>query len=188
MYGVLAKLPSVHHFLATQYNKTQDSSLAPKSWAGCRIVLCHKAGSIDDPANFRPLALSSCLGKPYHCIKAQRMADFMVANGYINTSTQKAFLQGINGCVEHIKVLQEIIQDAKANKKTVHFSWFDLTDAFGSISHFLIDFCMKHFNVPEKAIHYINNLYSQLQGKVVTKEWSSDIFTFLKGVFQGDPY
>ena len=116
MYGVLAKLPSVHHFLATKYNKTQDSSLAPKSWAGCRIVLCHKAGSTDDPANFRPLALSSCLGKPYHCIKAQQMADFMVANGYINTITQKAFLQGINGSVEHIKVLQEIIQDAKANK------------------------------------------------------------------------
>ena len=85
-------------------------------------------------------------------------------------------------------MLQEIIQDAKANKKTVHFSWFDLTDAFGSISHFLIDYCMKHFNVPEKEIHYINNLYRQLQGKVVNKEWSSDIFTFLKGVFQGDPY
>ena len=54
--------------------------------------------------------------------------------------SQKAFLSNINGCMEHIKVLQEVIQDAKANKKTVHISRFDLTDAFGSVSHGLVWF------------------------------------------------
>ena len=48
--------------------------------------------------------------------------------------------------------------------------------------------CMKHLDVLEKEIQYINNLHGQLQGKVVTKKWTSDVFTFLKGVFQGDPY
>ena len=47
---------------------------------------------------------------------------------------------------------------------------------------------MKHLDVLEKEIQYINNLHGQLQGKVVTKKWTSDVFTFLKGVFQGDPY
>ena len=32
------------------------------------------------------------------------------------------------------------------------------------------------------------NTSTTCAGKVVTKEWSSDVFTFLKGVFQGDPY
>ena len=40
LYGVLAKLPAVHHFLATHYNKTQASSLAPKVWAGSIVKLC----------------------------------------------------------------------------------------------------------------------------------------------------
>ena len=64
MNGVLAKMPSVHHFLATHYNKTQESSLAPSLWAECNIKLCHKAGSSADPGNFRPLALSTILSKP----------------------------------------------------------------------------------------------------------------------------
>ena len=86
----------------------------------------------------------------------------MVSNGYINTSHQKAFLEGINGCMEHIKVLQEVIQDAKAKRTTVHISWFDLTDAFGSVSHDLIQFCLKHFHIPEAERKYIHSLYSQL--------------------------
>ena len=81
MNGVLAKSPSVHHFLATHYTKTHESSLAPSSWAGCNIRLCHKAGSPTDPAKFCPLALSPVLSKPYHQIKAERLNAFMVANG-----------------------------------------------------------------------------------------------------------
>ena len=98
------------------------------------MVLAHKGGDVSDPSMFRMIALTSCLGKPYHQIKADRMAEFMVKNNYISETTQKAFLRGINGCVEHIQVIQEIIQDAKARKKTVHLSWYDLTDAYGSIA------------------------------------------------------
>ena len=93
-----------------------------------------------------------------------------------------------NCYTEHIKVLQEVIQDAKAKRKTVHISWFDLTDAFGSVSHDLIQFCLKHFHIPEAERKYIHSLYSQLSGKISTKDWISDIFRFLKGIFQGDPY
>ena len=87
-----------------------------------------------------------------------------------------------------IKKLQEVIQDAKKRKRTAHISWFDLTDAFGSISHKLIQFCCKHFHTPEKEWKYIQSLYSQLRGIIVTKEWTSNVFKFLKGIYQGDPY
>ena len=87
-----------------------------------------------------------------------------------------------------IKKLQEVIQDAKKRKRTAHISWFDLTDAFGSISHKLIQFCCKHFHTPEKEWKYIQSLYSQLRGRIVTKEWISKVFKFLKGIYQGDPF
>ena len=122
LYGILAKLPSVHHILATLYTKTHESSLAPASWASSLVVLAHKAGDLADPSMFRMIALTSCLGKPYHQIKADRMADFMTKNSYIDESSQKAFLKGINGGIEHIQVLQEALQDAMHNKKTLHRS------------------------------------------------------------------
>ena len=180
LYGVLAKLPSVQHILATLYTRTNESCLAPASWASSTVVLAHKAGDTADPAMFRMIALTSSLGKIYHQIKADRMAAFMTKNKYIDEATQKAFIRGINGCVEHVQVLSEIIQDAKHKRKTVHFSWFDLTDAYGSIPHQLILLNLKHYHVPESEIAYIEHLYSQLRGFILTKEWKSDPFPFLQ--------
>ena len=76
---------------------------------------------------FRMIALTSTLGKLYHQIKAERMTN--LTNGYIDEATQKAFIKGVNGCIEHMQVLQEVINDAKQKKRTAHFSWYDLSDA-----------------------------------------------------------
>ena len=72
-------------------------------------------------------------------MKAERMAEFMVENEYIDEGNQKAFLKAVNGCTEHVQVLSEIFQDAKQKRKTVHVSWYDLSDAYGSIPHQLIE-------------------------------------------------
>ena len=52
----------------------------------------------------------------------------------------------------------------------------------------LIPHVMSHYHLPETIITYITSLYTKLQGKVCTKDWETEIFKFLKGVFQGDPY
>ena len=137
---------------------------------------------------FRMIALTSTLGKLYHQIKAERMADFMTKNGYIDEATQKAFIKGVNGCIEHMQVLQEVINDAKQKKRTVHFSWYDLSDAYGSIPHNLIEHCLKHYHIPQREINYIMDLYAKLEGRIVTKEWKSELFKFCRGIFTGDNY
>ena len=88
MFGVLSKLPSAHHFLATLYNKVDEHTIAPASWTGCKTVLSHKDGSTEEPSNFRPLALASILGKIYHQVKAGKMTDLMIDNGYIDPAEE----------------------------------------------------------------------------------------------------
>ena len=39
LFGVLARLPTLHHVLATLYTRTTESSLAPASWANSLVVL-----------------------------------------------------------------------------------------------------------------------------------------------------
>ena len=46
---------------------------------------------------------------------------------------------------------------------------------------------LKRNHFPPEIIQYINNFYSSIQAKVVTKSFQSEIFTFKRGVFQGDP-
>ena len=99
----------------------------------------------------------------------------------------KCILRGINGVVEHNQVFQELIRHAKANKRTIHATFFDLEDAFGSVQHNLISHSLNRFDIPENISNYVLNLYSNLQQGVVFQQWSSDQFKFTKGVFQGDP-
>ena len=41
----------------------------------------------------------------------------MTGNNYLDQTAQKAYLDGVNGCVEHITVVQEIIDHAASNNK-----------------------------------------------------------------------
>ena len=191
VYEYLLKLPYLHKVLATVFTRIRDTGEAPDSWANSNIILLKKDENFvddDDPTKFRMIALTLNIGKLYHTLEAQRTINFMVANKYLNPTAQKAYVEGVNGCVEHVTVVQEVIQDAKLNHGTAHFTWFDLEDAFGSVPHMLIQITAEHYHIPTIITAYIMNLYKKLEGKVITANWESEIFKFLKGVFAGDPY
>ena len=188
MYGVLLRLPSTHTFLATLFSRLQSENPDPSAkWCQSEIKLIYKDGDKNDPANFRPISLTSCVGKIFHQILADRMTMYLSSNGLIDTTVQKAFMRGISGCTDHNFVLQELLAYARKEKKTLHCTFFDLADAFGSVSHDLIKISLERFRFPPQIVSYFVNVYSQLNGSVLTKDWRSDNFRFEKGVFQGDP-
>ena len=115
------------------------------------------------------------------------MALYLSRNGLIDTTVQKAFMRGISGCTDHNLVLQELLAYARSAKKTLHCTFFDLADAFGSVSHDLIKISLERFKFPPQIVSYFVNVYSQLNGSVLTKDWQSNNFRFEKGGFQGDP-
>ena len=186
--GHMKHLDATHHFLATLFSKLLLKTPEPwDGWGDSRICLIHKQGDTSDPSNFRPIALTSTVGKLFHQILANRMSQFLVLNGLIDSSTQKAFLSGISGCQDHNLIMQEILNHCKSNRKTVHVTWFDLEDAFGSVPHDLIPTALGRMHLPDNVRTYVSSLYSKLRGKVRTKNFVSNNFNFKKGVFQGDP-
>ena len=77
-------------------------------------------GDTGEPSNFRPIALTSCVGKVFHQILSDRIGKFLIGNGYIDVKTLKAFIGGLSGCEDHNLVMGEVINHAKANSRTVH--------------------------------------------------------------------
>lgn len=140
MYGLLRKLPASHHFMATIFSMLIETGDPPASWSSSRIFLIYKANSTDNPSDFRMISLTgTCIiGKLYHQIQADRMTKYLVDSGVIDSRLQKAFLKVINGCIEHTQVMHEVLAHARVNRKTVHITYFNLTDAFGSVDHALI--------------------------------------------------
>jgi hypothetical protein len=156
-------------------------------WCQSEIKLIYKDGDKNDPTNFRPISLTSCVSKIYHQILANMMTVYLSSNGLIDTTVQKAFMQEISGCTDHNFALQELLAYARKEKKTLHCMFLDLADAFGSVSHDLIKISPERFRFPPQIVSYFVNVYSQLNGSVLTKGWRSENFRFKKGVFQGDP-
>ena len=72
-YAMLKRFSPIPHFLATIFNKIFESSDPPKSWRVSRTVLIFKSGDKLDPKNYRPISLSSCVGKLFHTVLNSRL-------------------------------------------------------------------------------------------------------------------
>ena len=139
------------------------------------------------PANFRPIALTSCVGKVSTTMFKNRWLRFMVDNKYLDTTLQKAFLPGVPGCLEHYQKLQTIITDAHKAHRSMSVCWLDLANAYGSVHHQLIIFCLRHYNAPQSFLDSITNIYSDLSATIISDKWSTTPIPLKTGVYQGDP-
>ncbi len=111
-YLVFKRCRSVLKALLCIIQKVWKTGDVPKSWAQAYIVLIAKSEKLDDPSEFRPIAVTNTAGKIFFSVMAERTQHYMVANGYIDCSVQKGFLAGIPGCVEHCFALWETLMNA----------------------------------------------------------------------------
>ena len=186
-YHHLWKLPSTHAFLASLFNKIIASGQPPpNSWSCARIRLIYKGSDTSSPSNFRPIALSSCIGKLLNKIIATRMESFLLRSDIINPSTQKGFLRNLNGVVEHIHALNAILDQARERRLPLSITFLDLKNAFGSIPHDLITDMLQLVRIPEKISNYIRHCYRNMTAYIHNEEWTTSSFSITQGVFQGD--
>ena len=86
----------------------------------------------------------------------------MVNNKYIKTSSQKGFLFGVPGCIEHSFALVGALRKVRAEKRAIVMSWIDLANAYGSVKHNLIQFALNWYHVPEHIQGLIFDYYDKL--------------------------
>lgn len=113
----------------------------------------------------------------FHKIIAKRLEAYLVANEIIDTSTQKGFISGINGAMEHNFAVNSLLENARANGLLIFITFLDLRNAFGSIPHKLILDMLQHIQLPSEVISYVPHFYSHLQAVVSTKNWSTKAFS-----------
>lgn len=185
-YLVYKKCPSLRKTILAIFRRIFKEKVIPNDWAIAFVVLLQKCPEVlDKPSEFRPIAITNTLGKIFFSIISARLQKYLIKNGYIQTPIQKGFLFGVPGCVEHSFTLWEALREAKDEARAIVISWLDLANAYGSVRHNLIQFALNWYHVPEIIQQLIFDYYEKQCAKVTSKNWSTDFFPFLIGLFQG---
>ena len=168
------------------FNKCLEENKVPLSWKQSTTILIYKKGSSDDPSNFRPIALMSCIYKLFTSILSSRVSHFAIDKDLISAEQKSA--KPSEGCHEHSFTLQSVVADCKRNQKNCFLAWLDLRNAFGSISHDTIYTTLQHMGFPNSLIHLIKDIYTDATTIVKTKrDEETDPVQVNAGVKQGCP-
>ena len=170
-YVVFKKCPTLCPALLDIFNLCWAHSIAPHQWKTAAIKLIAKASATEDgtnPGNFRPIALTPCIGKIFTTLLRNRWLKFMLVNKFFDPSLQKAFKSTIPGCTEHQLKLSSILREAQSKHKALAVCWLDLANAYGSVHHSLIEFALRHYHAPPRFLSILQALYDGLNATVIT--------------------
>ena len=189
-YQIFKRCPSLQPALLDLFNRVIMEGCVPSSWKRAVIKLIPKSSAQDDPStpgSFRPIALTSAVSKLLSGILKDRWLKHLRVNKYLNPDLQKAFLPTVPGVVEHQAKLAAVISSARQKKRSLAIAWLDIANAYGSVHHSLIQFCLAHYHAPQEFCRLLESWYTGLSGTVSTEMWSTDPVPLKTGVYQGDP-
>ncbi|GBO09521.1 Retrovirus-related Pol polyprotein from type-1 retrotransposable element R2 [Araneus ventricosus] len=178
-------LESSSLFLSTVFNACLHFRKIPPSWKLSSTILIPKAGNLNDPVNWRPIALSSTIYKLFTKCLASRLTQWLEKYDILSPC-QKGFTP-FDGVVEHNYVLQRSIELARKRKKDLCIAFLDISNAFGSLPHSTIIDALNACAVGPAFVDIIKDIYSGATTKVLSESGATDSIPILSGVKQGCP-
>ena len=195
------KAPSQQDFIINEYlknTKTQmiplytslfnmilDSGILPDTWLVGEIKPIYKnKGSPNNPENYRPITILSCLGKVFTAILNDRIHRFLEENNLLNEN-QAGFRSQYSTC-DHIFTLYFIIEKLRTNKKKLFCSFIDFSKAFDSVWRAGLWTKLLNTGICGKILKIIQNMYSNIKSCICNDGNTSAFFSSQCGVRQGE--
>lgn len=101
-----------------------------------------------------------------------------------DTSVQKSGFAGMSGCLEHTGGLTLLLREAKESKGHLIALWLDLTNAYGSMPHKLVEEALTRNHVPSSVYDLIANSYDNFWLRVGSGSTASEWQTLLSQAVQ----
>ena len=157
----------------------------PDCWRTSRTVPIFKKGDPTDFSNFRPISLLPTIYKIFSGVISSRIMAIATRLGWMSPE-QKGFLPGVRGIQEHTHILHAVIEESKRKRKDMVIAWLDLSNAFGSVPHPILNSLFQSLPIPEELRKILNDIYSQNIMEFAVGQDTIPVHP-LAGVRQGDP-
>ncbi|KAJ8008617.1 hypothetical protein DPEC_G00106740 [Dallia pectoralis] len=184
-YRVYKSCPKLQHRLWKILKVIWRRGKVAKQWRFAEGVWSPKEEESKTINQFRIISLLSVEGKIFFSIVARRLTDYLLRNSYIDTSVQKGGIPKVPGCLEQTGVVTQLIREARENKGDLVVLWLDLTNAYGSIPHKLVEEALRRHHIPDKFRNLILDYYDRFSLRVSAGPTTSDWHRLEKGIITG---
>lgn len=184
-YETIKQLKEFWPTLLSCINKCIEFKKIPNSWKTSLITLLYKKGDEKEPINWRPLSLQNAAYKIYAGIISDRLTKWAVINKSISR-TQKGFIP-VDGTSEHGFISTVLVSRTRRLHKHLYQVWYDLKNAFPSISLDHLYTCLATAGIPTAAIDIIKDIYTDSFTQIRTPHGFTPRCPNQRGVKQGCP-
>ncbi|GBB86000.1 hypothetical protein RclHR1_12440003 [Rhizophagus clarus] len=158
-----------------------DLNDIPDEWKKATIYLIPKPKLFfANLTNTRPIMLLETPRKAFISLLNRRLSRILKNNNVLK-GNQFAALPG-NSTFEPIRMINEIIQDAKENNKELWLLSQDLGKAYDRVNIFMLEKAMKRIKILPNFIKIISSLFKNRQNQVITAYGLTDPYDVLIGI------
>ena len=174
-------MPIYHRY----FTMILDSGKIPKSWTeGCIVPIYKNKGAHNNPENYRPITLVSCLGKLFTSLLNNRLQKF--AEEFSLIQNNQAGFRKKYSTVDHIFSLHMLINILNNQMKNLYCAFIDFQRAFDTVWRHGLWLKVLESKIRGKCFNVIYNLYQNIKSCIQVNGETSAFFDCNLGVRQGD--
>ena len=169
--------------LAAVMNKSMISGMVPEDWKMANVTPIFKKGDRDDPANYRPVSLTSVPCKLMESLIKEKIVSHLEKNKLISKS-QHGFMRG-RSCTTNLVEFMNKLTEAMDNSTPVDVVYLDFAKAFDKVPTRRLLKKLHAHGIRGGLLRWICQWLTGRHQRVVLNGEVSDWIAVLSGVPQG---
>jgi len=169
--------------LVMMMNVLWEKERIPDEWLNANIIPIHKADDTHIPNNYRPISLTSVVGKVYEKIIEERITKWLEKRDGI-VEEQGGFRTG-RGCMDQIWILNEVVQMRREKNKRTYLAFIDFKKAYDVVWRDALFYKIAAMGIRGKMWRVIRDMYREVRNSVLVNGLQSEWWASDKGTRQG---
>lgn len=175
--------PELSPILTRLYRLSLETGKVPSSWKVANVQPVPKKGSRSDPANYRPIAITSILCKIMERVLNNRLLAHLESNELLSDN-QYGFRKGRSTGDLLIYVTHLLSEALEGHGEAITVS-LDISKAYDRVWHEALLSKLPAYGIPANLCNWISDFLRERSIRVVVDGCSSDLMAINAGVPQG---
>ncbi len=150
--------------LSILFNRSIQENSYPSCWKLANVMPLFKKGDNEEPSNYRPISLISCVGKVMERVVFKHLYNYLHSNKLIYKN-QSGFLPGHSTVFQLMDIYNQVCK-AFDDKKSTCIVFCDISKAFDRVWHTGLIFKLRQYGINGNLLNWIINYLTSRRQKV----------------------